>query len=190
MLDLEGIWSEYGQTMMKVWATFFKPMILNYQVSSCFLHLSDLSGTISREVCNSLMFWASEAGGLRPGGGPSTLGSSDAGDHDSSEVDRFEAWRSLEIHGPWMSSSQWLANGWFMEVSYGVSMCLPDFNQYRTNDETLCDMVCQTDPSVFPKASQLAWRRQGCDESRVPGGETACAKPVWLGQGSLWAALG
>ena len=42
-------------------------------------------------------------------------------------------------------------------------------------------MVCQTDPSVGS---------QGCDESRVPRGETACAQPVWVGQGSLRAALG
>ena len=74
----------------------------------------------------------SEAGGLRPGGGPSTLGSRDAGDHHSSEVDRFEAWKISgeksmvpwrSSGGPVHSSSQWLVHG-------GVSMCLPHFNQY------------------------------------------------------------
>ena len=101
------IWRVYGQNMVRIWwkygpfsslwySTIMFPRVFLVFSSSFWSFWDDQQ--ISS--CNWLMFWASEAGGLRPGGGPSTLGSSDAGDHDSSEVDRFEAWRSREIHGP------------------------------------------------------------------------------------------
>ena len=119
---LEGIWSEYGENMMKGWS-IFKHLMLKFNVfpvfSSSFESFWSWLSQLQRSLQLSACFDA--AGGLRPGGGPSTPGSGDAGDQHSSEVDWFEAWGVMAADGAkladFLPPCPVLPDGWFIEVS-------------------------------------------------------------------------
>ena len=173
------IWSEYDESMGHFQAydtqlscflvfprVFFIFLIFLGRSADKFLQLADVLGFRSRWASawrwtfNAWQQWCRRSRQLRS----------------------WSIW-GLEIQGdPWSNGCP-VPNGWFMEVSPCVShISISDW----TNDET---WYAKQTPLFFQKRPSF-FRRQGCDESRVPGGETACAKPVWLGQGSLWAALG
>ena len=84
-------------------------------------------------------FWdLPAAGGLRPGGGPSTPGRGDAGDHHSAELDRFEA---SKIYGKAMKITIFMGKQWKITIFKRKSMKIIIFNGKTMENQMNYDAV-------------------------------------------------